>query len=84
VQTLWALGAVALNESLTTVGYSGGPKATIDVTNLIWLRASIKSLMLFAQSQAAWADAWDVIVPSASMRCDQTDRGEELSAGRSG
>jgi NADPH2:quinone reductase len=36
--------------------------ATIDVTNLIWQRASIKSFILFAQPQAAWADAWSVIV----------------------
>ena len=27
------------------------------------LRPSIKSFMLFAQPQAAWADAWNVIVP---------------------
>ncbi len=58
-----ALGALALGGSLTTLGYSGGRKATIDVTNLIWQRASIKSLNLFAQPQAAWADAWNVIVP---------------------
>src|SRR5258705_8514862 len=58
-----ALGALALDGSLTTLGYSAGRKATIDVTNLIWQRASIKSFMLFVQSQAAWADAWNVIVP---------------------
>ena len=58
-----ALGALALDGSLTTLGYSAGRKATIDVTNLIWQRASIKSFMLFAQPQAAWVDAWNVIVP---------------------
>jgi NADPH2:quinone reductase len=58
-----ALGALALGGSLTTLGYSGGRKATIDVTNLIWQRASIKSLNLFAQPQAAWAAAWNAIVP---------------------
>jgi NADPH2:quinone reductase len=58
-----ALGALALGGSLTTLGYSAGRKATIDVTNLIWQRASIKSFSLFAQPQAAWADAWNVIVP---------------------
>jgi NADPH:quinone reductase len=58
-----ALGALALDGSLTTLGYSAGRKATIDVTNLIWQRASIKSFMLFAQPEAAWADAWNVIVP---------------------
>jgi NADPH2:quinone reductase len=54
-----ALGALALGGSLTTLGYAGGRKATIDVTNLIWQRASIKSFILFAQPQA---DAWNVIV----------------------
>ncbi len=58
-----ALGALALDGSLTTLGYAGGRKATIDVTNLIWQRASIKSFILFAQPQAAWADAWNAIVP---------------------
>ncbi len=58
-----ALGALALGGSLTTLGYSAGRKTTIDVTNLIWKRASIKSFSLFAQPQAAWAEAWDIIVP---------------------
>jgi NADPH2:quinone reductase len=58
-----ALGALALGGSLTTLGYSGGRKATIDVTNLIWQQASIKSFVMFAQPQAAWADAWNAIVP---------------------
>src|SRR5437870_1048414 len=58
-----ALGALASEGSLTTLGYSGGRKATIDVTNLIWQQASIQSFMLFAQPRAAWAGAWNVIVP---------------------
>jgi NADPH:quinone reductase len=57
-----ALGALALGGSLTTLGYSGSRKATIDVTHLIWQRASIKSFSLFAQPQAAWVDAWNTIV----------------------
>jgi hypothetical protein len=57
-----ALGALALDGSLTTLGYSAGRKATIDVTNLIWQRASIKSFILFAQPLASWADAWNAIV----------------------
>jgi NADPH2:quinone reductase len=57
-----ALGTLAMDGSLTTLGYSAGRKATIDVTNLIWQRASIKSFILFAQPQAAWARAWNVIV----------------------
>jgi NADPH2:quinone reductase len=58
-----ALGALALGGSLTTLGYSASRKATIDVTNLIWQRASIQSFVLFDQPQAAWADAWNAIVP---------------------
>src|SRR5882757_9405906 len=57
-----ALGALAMDGSLTTLGYSASRKATIDVTNLIWQRASIQSLILFAQPQAALADAWKAIV----------------------
>ena len=58
-----ALGALALGGSLTTLGYSASRKATIDVTNLIWQRASIKSFVLFDQPPAARADAWNTIVP---------------------
>ena len=58
-----ALGALALGGSLTTLGYAADRKATIDVTNLIWRRASIQSFNLFAQPPAAWADAWDAILP---------------------
>jgi NADPH:quinone reductase len=58
-----ALGALALGGSLTTLGYAADRKATIDVTNLIWKQASIKSFILFAQPQTAWADAWSAIVP---------------------
>src|SRR2546422_2199766 len=58
-----ALGALALDGSLTTLGYSAGRKSTIDVTNLIWQRAGIKSFMLFAQPPEAIADAWNAIVP---------------------
>ena len=58
-----ALGALALDGSLTTLGYAASRKATIDVTHLIWQRASIKSFLLFARPQAAWADAWNTIVP---------------------
>src|SRR5258706_3147731 len=57
-----ALGALAPGGSLTTLGYSAGRKTTIDVTNLIWKRANIKSFSLFAQLPAAWADAWKTIV----------------------
>src|SRR5712671_7844662 len=46
-----ALGVLAPNGSLTTLGYSAGRRASIDVTDLIWKRATIKSFSLFAQPQ---------------------------------
>jgi NADPH:quinone reductase len=58
-----ALGTLAVGGSLTTLGYSAGRKATIDVTDLIWRRASMKSFSLFAQPPSAYAEAWDAIVP---------------------
>jgi NADPH2:quinone reductase len=58
-----ALGALAMGGSLTTLGYAASRKATIDVTDLIWKQARVQSFILFNQPQAAWADAWNVIVP---------------------
>jgi NADPH2:quinone reductase len=63
-----ALGALALGGSLTTLGYSASRKATIDVTNLIWQRASIQSFNMFAQPQEAFTDAWNAIVPLLQSR----------------
>jgi len=56
-----ALSALATGGSLTTLGYAGGRKTTIDVTDLIWKRASMKSFSLFAQPAEAWGTAWSVI-----------------------
>jgi NADPH2:quinone reductase len=58
-----ALGALAPEGSLTTLGYSASRKSTIDVTDLIVPQASIRGLNMFAQPKAAIADAWSVIVP---------------------
>ena len=58
-----ALGALAPEGSLTTLGYSASRKTTFDVTSLIVPQASIRGLNMFAQPQAAKADAWNVIVP---------------------
>jgi hypothetical protein len=57
-----ALATLAPGGRLTTLGYSASRKATIDVTNLIWQRASIQSFVLFAEPQAALAGAWNTIV----------------------
>ena len=54
-----ALGALAQGGSLTTLGYSASRKTTIDVTDLIWKRASIRSFSLFDQPQSARTDAWN-------------------------
>jgi len=56
-----ALGTLAMEGSLTTLGYSAGRKITMDVTDLIWKRASMKSFSLFAQPAEAWGTAWSVI-----------------------
>jgi NADPH2:quinone reductase len=58
-----ALTTLAVGGSLTTLGYSAERKTTIDVTDLIWKRASIKSFSLFAQPQALWVEAWKTIIP---------------------
>src|ERR1700730_14945579 len=58
-----ALGTLAMGGSLTTLGYSAGRKTTIDVADLIWKRASMKSFSLFAQSAEVWSTAWSVIFP---------------------
>src|ERR1700690_292949 len=57
-----ALGALALEGSLTTLGYSASRKTTIDVTNLIVPQAGIRGLNMFAQPTAVRAEAWNIIV----------------------
>jgi NADPH:quinone reductase len=58
-----ALGTLATGGSLTTLGYAAGRKSTIDVTDLIWKRASMKSFSLFVQPAGVWSAAWGVIIP---------------------
>jgi NADPH:quinone reductase len=58
-----ALGTLALNGVLTTLGYPAGRKTTIDVTDLIWKRASMSGFSLLAQSHAMKAAAWAAILP---------------------
>jgi NADPH2:quinone reductase len=57
-----ALGALTLEGSLTTLGYSASRQTTIDVTKLIVPQASIRSLNMFMQPKEAIAEAWNVIV----------------------
>src|SRR5258706_2756913 len=57
-----ALRALAVEGSLTTLGYSASRQTTIDVTNLIVPQASIRSLNMFAQPKAVIAQAWSAIV----------------------
>jgi NADPH2:quinone reductase len=58
-----ALGTLALSGTAVTLGYSGGQKSTIDVTDLIWKRASLLSLSLMSYSPEAWQRAWDTMEP---------------------
>jgi NADPH2:quinone reductase len=57
-----ALGALAFEGSLTTLGYSASRQTTIDVTTLIVPQASIRSLNMFTQPKGVVAEAWNVIV----------------------
>ncbi len=57
-----ALGALALEGRLTTLGYSASRQTTIDVTNLIVPQASIRGLNMFAQPKPSIRAAWKVIV----------------------
>ena len=57
-----ALGALAFEGSLTTLGYSASRQTTFDVTKLIVPQASIRSLNMFTQPKAVVTDAWNVIV----------------------
>jgi len=57
-----ALGALAVEGTLTTLGYSASRKTTIDVTHLIVPQASILSLNMFLQPPAVVTDAWKAIV----------------------
>jgi NADPH2:quinone reductase len=62
-QTGHALATLASGGVLTSLGYSAGRKTTIDVTDLIWKRASMSGFSLFAQSHAVKAAAWAAILP---------------------
>ena len=57
-----ALGALAFEGSLTTLGYSASRQTTFDVTKLIVPQASIRSLNMFTQPKAVVTEAWNVIV----------------------
>jgi len=61
-----ALSSLGLGGVLITLGYSGGRKTTIDVTDLIWKRARMASFSLFAQSPTAIVAAWRDIIPLIS------------------
>src|ERR1700688_2150323 len=58
-----ALSSLGLGGVLITLGYSGGRKTTIDVTDLIWKRARMAGFSLFAQSPTAIVSAWRDIIP---------------------
>jgi len=58
-----ALATLAPGGVLTSLGYSAGRQTTIDVTDLIWKRASMSGFSLFAQSHAIRTAAWAAILP---------------------
>ena len=79
-----ALGTLAIGGSLTTLGYSAGRKATIDVTDLIWKRASMKSFSLFAQPAEVWTTAWSVIFQLLQSGAVKPICGKDVPAGWGG
>jgi NADPH2:quinone reductase len=58
-----ALTSLAPGGVLITLGYSGGRKTTIDVTDLILKRARMAGFSLFAQSSTAIVSSWRDIIP---------------------
>ncbi len=58
-----ALKILAQGGSLTTLGSAAGKNVNIDVTDLIWKVASIRSFLLFTESIAARNEAWAAITP---------------------
>jgi NADPH:quinone reductase len=57
-----ALGALALNGTLVTLGYSAGRNTAIDVTDLIWKRSRMFGFALAAQPPAAKLEAWHQVI----------------------
>src|SRR3954470_5465881 len=57
-----ALGALALEGRVITLGYSESRQTTIDVTNVIGPQTSIRGLNMFAQPKTSIRAAWKVIV----------------------
>ncbi len=56
-----SLKTLAPGGCLVTLGYSAGRNSMIDVTDLIWKGASIKSFLLFSQPVTAWQASWAII-----------------------
>ena len=63
-----AFEILAPDGSLTTLGYAASRETTIDVTNLIWKGASIKSFLLFSQPLSARSEAWKTITELLNSR----------------
>jgi len=55
------LPALAQDGSLTTIGYVGGQESTINVMQLIWKAATIKSFLLFRESVQDRSDAFKAV-----------------------
>jgi NADPH2:quinone reductase len=58
-----ALGCLALFGAAVTLGYSGSRKSSIDVTDLIWKRASLQGFALSAYSPEELQEAWNTMEP---------------------
>jgi NADPH:quinone reductase-like Zn-dependent oxidoreductase len=77
-----ALGTLAMGGNLTTLGYAAGRKATIDVTDLIWKRASMKSFSVRTTCGGV-DDRMERHCSVTPFRCGQGHRGKDVPAARS-
>ncbi len=68
-----ALPTLAAGGSLTTLGYSGGRKATIDVTDLIW-KPTIKKPRAVCSAPRGLGGSLEYHRPAASIRRNQANR----------
>jgi NADPH:quinone reductase-like Zn-dependent oxidoreductase len=61
-----AIGRLAPGGRYVSLGYSAGRQATIDVTDVIWRRATVTGFSLFTASEADQAAVYEQVLPLVS------------------
>ena len=77
-----ALATLALHGALTSLGYSAGRKTTIDVTDLIWKRASMSGFALAGTIARDQGSRLGHHSAAADLGTGEPDRRTNLSIGR--